>query len=46
MVALVAADAVPEILSALARYFTGLEAAPPEPCWAFVTEASAGLRAL
>lgn len=46
VVALVAADAVPEILSALARYFTGLEAAPPEPCWAFVTEASAGLRAL
>ena len=46
VVALVAADAVPEILPALARYFTDLGAAPPEPPWAFVTEAEAGLRAL
>ena len=44
--ALVAPDAVPEILPALARYFTGLEPAPPESPWAFVTEAEAGLRAL
>ena len=46
VVALVAPDAVPEILPALARYFTGLEPAPPESPWAFVTEAEAGLRAL
>jgi len=46
VVALVAADAVPEILPALTRYFTDLGAAPPEPPWAFVTEAEAGLRAL
>lgn len=46
VVALVDAAAVPEILPALAQYFTGLKVAPPESPWAFVTEAEAGLRAV
>jgi len=46
VVALVAADAVTQILPALARYFADLESSPPEAPWAFVTEAEAGLRAL